>query len=145
MIPLHPPLSGMPLAFVVLLALVELCRLSKKFGASLDVTRRVLLLAVVCSTVATFLSGYQASSPLGDLAPEVGDELGSHHAWGRILMINSLVMGTLAWIVGRARHGKGVVSFLYFATLVTQVVLTLYVGSLGGTLVFERGLGVAAR
>lgn len=145
MIALHPPLSGMPMAFVTLLALVELCRFSPKLRASLHVTRRVLIAAVVVSTLATFLSGYQASGDLKDLAPEVEGELGSHHAWGRLLLITSLMMGAFAWIAGRATRGKGFVSALYLCTLAAQVALCASVGFMGGALVFERGLGVLAR
>lgn len=144
MIALHPPLSGMPLAFVVLLALLESCRIVPTFRSSLAVTRHVLVCAVVVSTIATFLSGYQASSDLGDLAPAVQDELGSHHAWGRILLINSLLMGTFSWLAKRATHGKGALWALYFLALGVQLVLSVAVGFMGGELVFGRGLGVRA-
>jgi len=145
MIALHPPLSGMPSAFVVLLALVELLRLSPRFYVSLAVTRKVLVAAVVVSTLAVFLSGYQASGLLGDLAPQVQEELGRHHAWGRGLLINSLLMGAFTWLGGRATHGKGFVLALYIVTLIVQLGLTAYVGYMGGGLVFDRGLGVSVR
>jgi uncharacterized membrane protein len=145
MIALHPPLSGMPSAFVALLVFVELLRLSSRFRLSLEVTRHVLVIAVVGSTLAVFLSGYQASGSLGELLPQVQEELGRHHAWGRGLLINSLLMGTFTWIARRATHGKGVILALYFVTLAVQVVLSVYVGFMGGSLVFDRGLGVSAR
>lgn len=142
MIALHPPLSGMPLAFVVLLVVVEALRCFCGWRDSLVVTRRVLLIAVIFSTACAFLSGYQASSPLGDLSVEVQDALREHHAYGRLLLINSLLMGTFAWIAARAVHGKRGISALYVMTLLVQLALTLWVGYLGGSLVFERGLGV---
>lgn len=144
MIALHPPLSGMPLAFVILLALVEVCRMFSKCRATLEVTRSVLLAAVIVSTVAAFLSGYQASGSLGDLAPAVQEDLGSHHAWGRALLINSLVMGTFFWLGARATHGKRFVEAIYFFALALQLGLSVAVGYMGGELVFGRGLGVRA-
>lgn len=144
MIALHPPLSGMPLAFVTLLALLELSRIVPKLPSFPAVTRHVLVCAVVVSTVATFLSGYQASSSLGDLLPAVQQELGSHHAWGRILLINSLLLGTFSWLATRATHGKGALSVLYFLALAVQLALSVTVGFMGGELVFGRGLGVRA-
>ena len=142
MMPLHPPLSGMPLAFVVLLVVVEGVRSFASWRDGLRVTRRVLLISVIVSTVSAFLSGYQASSPLGDLSREVQEAVGQHHAYGRLLLINALLMGTFAWIGARAVHGKKGIWVLYVLTLLVQLALTLWVGYLGGSLVFDRGLGV---
>jgi uncharacterized membrane protein len=142
MIALHPPLSGMPLAFVTLLVVVESLRIVPKFRLTLKSARNVLVAAVVVSTLATFLSGYQASGSLGDLAPEIQEELGSHHAWGRILLINSLVMGTFAWLAARATHGRRLVLALYLVALTIQLALSVAVGFMGGELVFGRGLGI---
>lgn len=145
MVALHPPLSGLPFGFVTLLAVVELLRLAPSRNESLSTTRRVLIIAIVVSTLATFLSGYQASDSLGDLSPEVQGELGRHHAYGRFLLINALLMGALSWIASRAIHGKRVMMALYIATVIAQLGLTVAVGYMGGALVFERGLGVQAR
>ncbi len=142
MVALHPPLSGLPLGFVLLLACVEALRVRPTLRPTLLITRRVLIIAVIFSTVATFLSGYQASGDLGDLAADVQGELGRHHAYGRLLLINSLVMGTFSWIAGRAVHGRTFVTVIYYITLAIQLGLTIAVGWMGGALVFERGLGV---
>lgn len=145
MIALHPPLSGMPLAFIALLVVVEVMRCLGAWRERLCVTRTILILSVVVSTVCAFLSGYQASSPLGDLSVEVQDALGQHHAYGRLLLINSLLMGAFSWIAARAVHGKKAMASLYLVTLVIQLGLTLWTGYMGGSLVFDRGLGVAVR
>jgi hypothetical protein len=143
MIALHPPLSGMPLAFVALLGCVELLRIRAPLREPLKITRAVLIVAVVASTVAVFLSGYQASSPLGDLSPEIQAALGTHHALGRLLLINALLLGTFAWLESRATHGKRVLFSLYSFALLVQLGLTLSVGYLGGGLVFTHRLGVS--
>ena len=131
MVALHPPLSGIPLGFVVLLTVVEAFRMAPRWSESLAVTRRVLIIALVLSTTVTFISGYQASGSLGDLIPEVQKDLGDHHAYGRLLLINALVMGTFSWIAARALHGKKFVEGVYYATLLLQLVLTILVGSMG--------------
>ena len=143
MIALHPPLSGMPLAFVVMLACIELLRARTCWRQSLGVARTIAIIAVVASTSFAFLSGYQASSPLGDLPLNVQGALGTHHAYGRLLVVNALLTGTFAWLESRATHGRRVVSFLYFTTLLAQFALTVLVGYLGGELVFTHRVGVA--
>jgi uncharacterized membrane protein len=72
----------------------------------------------------------------------VQNALGQHHAYGRLLLINSLLMGTFSVIAARAVYGKKGMSALYVVTLVLQLLLTLWVGFLGGSLVFDRGVGV---
>jgi len=143
MIALHPPLSGMPLAFIALLACVELLGIRAALREPLKMTRAVLIIAVVVSTVVVFLSGYQASNPLGDLSPEIQAALGTHHALGRLLLINALLLGTFAWLESRATHGKRVLIMLYCVALLVQLGLTLMVGYLGGGLVFSHRLGVS--
>jgi uncharacterized membrane protein len=117
-------------------------RIAPKFRLAFEKTRNVLVAAVIVSTLATFLSGYQASGSLGDLKPEVQEELGSHHAWGRILLINSLVMGTFSWLATRATHGRRLVVAIYLVALGIQLALSIAVGFMGGELVFGRGLGI---
>ena len=143
MIALHPPLSGMPLAFIVMLSCFEIMGVRKTWRGHVKVTRFAAIVAVVASTAVTFLSGYQASSPLGDLSTEIQAALASHHAYGRLLLVNALLMGTFAWVESRAMHGKRVLFFLYLITLITQLGLTILVGYLGGALVFTHRLGVS--
>ena len=144
MIALHPPLSGMPLAFVMLLSCVEAARTWPSLRTKLMVTRRILILAVVVSTILAFLSGYQASSPLGEIPADIQSAVGRHHAYGRLLLINALLMLSFAWLGGRALHGRKTLMFLYGVSLVAQLALSLFVGYLGGDLVFGYGVGVTA-
>lgn len=144
MVAVHPPLSGMPLAFIAMLVCVELLRARRAWRESLRVTRNVAITAVVISTASAFFSGYQASSSLGDLSAEIQGALGDHHAYGRLLLFNALLLGTFAWLESRASHGKGCMFSLYILTLLVQVGLTLLVGYLGGGLVFNHRLGVSS-
>jgi hypothetical protein len=51
-------------------------------------------------------------------------------------------MATFFLVAARAIHGKFMVETLYRLTLVIQILLALWIGSLGGALVFDYGLGV---
>ena len=144
MVAVHPPLSGMPLAFIAMLVGVELLRARRAWRESLRVTRNVAIMAVVISTTSAFFSGYQASSSLGDLSAEIQGAVGAHHAYGRLLLFNALLLGTFAWLESRATHGRAFMFSLYILTLLAQLGLTVLVGYLGGELVFIHRLGVSA-
>ena len=142
MVQFHPPLSGMPLAFALLAVAAELVRLKASLRLKADVIRLAALSGCVFTTAAAFFSGYQASNGLPELSHEVEVALGSHHAWGRMLLIDGVLVCAFAWIGTIATHGKGIFAALYYSTLVLFVTLALYVGSLGGSLVFDHALGV---
>lgn len=139
MVALHPPLSGFPLTSVSLLIVAEI--LIRRGSAPLYL-RSFLVCATVASCLVAFLSGYQASGSLGELATQAGTALGTHHALGRLLLINSLLVGVFSWVAKRATHGRAVFTALYFLSLGLQLGLTLYVGWLGGALVFDHRLGI---
>lgn len=134
----------MPLAFIAMLVCVELLRARRAWREPLRVTRNVAIMAVVISTTSAFFSGYQASSSLGDLSAEIQGAIGAHHAYGRLLLFNALLLGTFAWLGSRATHGRRFMFSLYILTLVAQLGLTVLVGFLGGELVFIHRLGVSA-
>lgn len=142
MISLHPPLSGLPFSFVLLLVGVECARLRRELRDRLAPAVSPLVIITVLSTICTFLSGYQASSTLNELAPVVEAELGTHHAVGRLLVINAIIMATFFRVSRTATHGRQFLRSLYFLTLALQLTLTVWVGYMGGELVFSRGLGV---
>ena len=127
---------------MLLLVGVECARLRMKWRDSLAPVVGPLVIMTAIATTCAFLSGYQASSDLVDLAPAVEAELGTHHALGRLLLINSLVMAAFFRVSRSATHGRAVFRSLYFLTLLAHIVLTLWVGHMGGDLVFKRGLGV---
>lgn len=140
MVHLHPALSGMPFAFCLLLSMLELARLIPTWRAVAEAARKPVIIACCISAVAAFASGYHASSFLNDLSPGVEDALGSHHAWGRMVLIISIVMCALFWIAKVATHGRGVFVALYYIALTMLVALTVWVGYLGGELVFTHNI-----
>ncbi len=142
MVQLHPPISGMPLAFIVMLCVVEALQRVPAIARAHAPLRSALVSAVVLSTVGAFLSGYQASSGLSELGQAAEQHLGRHHAAGRFLLINALLLGTFHWVSRIARQGKALFAALYWAFLLVQLGLTLWVGTMGGKLVFSYALGV---
>jgi uncharacterized membrane protein len=125
-----------------MLALVEALQIFSPPADRVAWARKFLVLAVLGSTAAAFFSGYQASAPLGDIPSEIQDVLGRHHAVGRLMLINSLLLLTFFVVAARAVHGKKVIEALYRLMIVAQLAMALWVGSLGGSLVFDHGVGV---
>jgi len=140
--PLHPPCSGMPLAFIAFLVVVELLSLIRRWRDSLVSTRLIAVCALAASVTLSFLSGYQASSSLGDLSLDTEAALSEHHAYGRLLIINAGVMLVFFLVAGRAVHAKRTMWGLYYTTMILQIILTLLVGNMGGDLVFNHAVGV---
>ncbi len=140
---LHPPLSGMPLAFISLLLLLELLRFIPSVSRALPTARAILLPAVLVSAAAAFLSGYQASSSMGEISDAAKAALGTHHAVGRFVLINAALVAIFGWLARIARQGRAAFQALYYVALAVQAALTLYAGSLGGKLVFSHGVGVS--
>ncbi len=141
MVALHPPLSGFPLSFVTLLVVMEALhwiRPTEK-GQSF---KGVLIVAVVLSTAASFFSGYQAVSDLGEIQEATERLISQHHIVGRLLFFNVIGLVTSYWIAGVAAHGKRFFHASYYVFLLVQVILTMWAGYLGGALVFEHGVGV---
>lgn len=142
MISLHPPLSGLPLAATLALVVCEVIAVFPVTRPRGILFRPVFVLGVVVAACLSFLSGYQASSDLGALSPEVEVELAKHHSLGRLYLLTALALGAFQLVRSRARHGRVLLGILYYLALVGVVIFTLWVGSLGGKLVFDRGVGV---
>lgn len=142
MISLHPPLSGLPLAAALALVVCEVIAVFPATRSRGNLHRPVFVLCVVLAACLSFLSGYQASSQLSAVSPEVEAELGKHHSLGRLYLLSALALGAFQLVRSRARHGRAILGALYYLALAGVVALTLWVGALGGRLVFERGVGV---
>jgi uncharacterized membrane protein len=139
---LHPPLSGMPLAFALLLCCIEGLCWVPAVARLLSVARLLLVPAVIVSSLAAFLSGYQASSSMGEVSELAESALGVHHAIGRFVLINSVLLGAFAWIGSMARQRQRLFRMLYLLVLGLQLALVVWAGTLGGDLVFSHRIGV---
>ena len=138
----HPPISGMPLGFVLLLSVLESLRSLPFVKRCLPVVRPVLGAAIVSTTLLSFISGYQASSALGIVPTSVESLVGSHHAVGRFALINAILVVTFMWVAAVASQRRKIFQVLYGLSLACQLILTAWAGTLGGKLVFEHGAGV---
>jgi uncharacterized membrane protein len=141
MVALHPPLSGFPLAFISLLLAMEVLGLTR-FARLVQGCKGVVIGATMLSTAASFFSGYQAVSNLGDLSDVTERLISEHHIIGRLLLFNVIALATSYWIARVAAHGKRFFFLMYYIFLVSQTVLTVWAGYLGGGLVFNHGVGV---
>jgi len=142
MIDLHPPASGLPLASVLLLCFAELSRVSPRIR---DITRSLRPLAVVFCVVAvvtSFLTGYQASSRAINLTPAAEQAMAFHHSLGKALLVSALLLATFFFLGRVATYGKKMFVFLYYLFFILQVVGTIWVGTLGGELVFKHAVNV---
>lgn len=144
MVSLHPPLSGLPLAATLAITVCELVAVFPRYRSTMRSYRAPLVIAVVVAALLSFLSGYQASSELGTITAEVEKLLGAHHSLGRLYLISASALAIFHVVGDKARHGKTVLSLLYYCMLAAVVFLTVRAGSLGGQLVFEHGVGVRA-
>ena len=140
---LHPPFSGAPLSCVVLLLVVEAMILVPRVRSMALLVRPFMVVSCVAAVIGAFLSGYQASSAVGTLSPEVEAVLATHHLLGRFLLITVGLLGTFFFLHRVAKRGHRVLLVMYYIALVAQVLLTLRIGALGGALVFDHGVGVA--
>jgi uncharacterized membrane protein len=142
MLDLHPPSSGLPIASALFWCLAEGVQLVPKFNRHAHVLRPLAVVLAGLSVTITFLTGYTASSNLSDLSGAVEDAVAYHHAWGKLLLVDSLGLVALYFLQRVATHGKGILTVLYYICGVIFVLGAFGVGHLGGELVFEMGVNV---
>ena len=142
MIDLHPSFSGIPLAGVLLLVASEVLRLIPSLRLARAVVQTTAVVLCVVSVAAAFLSGYQASSRAGELSGVVEEAMARHHSLGRVLLINAVLLATCFFLARIAIHGRRVLQTLYYVAFVIQITLTVWVGYLGGQLVFTHAVNV---
>jgi uncharacterized membrane protein len=142
MIDLHPSMSGLPLAAALLLITSEAMYCVPRLRPSRSIVQTTAVIACVVTVVSAFISGYQASSLAGELTGAVETAMANHHSLGRLLLINSLLLATFFFLSRVAVHGKRAVSLLYYLSFIVHIIVTVWVGYLGGRLVFEHGVNV---
>lgn len=143
MIDLHPPISGLPLASVLFLCISELLVLTPVLRSSRDTLRSAAVTSCIVSVIAAFATGYQASSSATELLPSAEIAMADHHSFGKALLVSALLLGTFYYVARIATHGKKAFYYLYYLVLLVQVIGTIWVGFLGGRLVFKHGVNVS--
>ncbi len=138
----HPAISGCSLAFWLLLGGLDIVSLWRTWRPSEEA--RWAFWGLCTAILVTFLSGYVADGflyPPDDGA--VSGRIADHHSWGRwAVFILPIVAG--ARLVAK-RRGDFISAIGYAISLSCLGAILLYVGYLGGSLVFDDGVGVMTR
>lgn len=138
----HPVLASFPLAFIVLGFLLELCdllRRDKIFGFVV----RVMVVIATLGVAAAFYSGYFAiEGAEGGSFAVPNDEVAFHHNFGRILLFMVVPLLILNFAKDKAVTSRQVWNGLYYIFFATCALISIYVGYLGGELIFKHGVGV---
>lgn len=142
MIDLHPPSSGLPIASALFWCLAEISQVVQKYKHHANILRPLAVLLAAVGVTTAFLTGYTASSNLSELSTTVEDAVAYHHAWGKLLLVDSLCLVALYFLQRVATHGKKILTLLYYICGVIFVLGAFGVGHLGGELVFEMGVNV---
>lgn len=79
---------------------------------------------------------------MGEVSELAESALGVHHAVGRFVLINAVLLGAFAWIASVARRHQPLFRALYLLVLILQLAFVVWVGTLGGELVFSHRIGV---
>jgi uncharacterized membrane protein len=138
---LHPPLTAFPVALLVLLMAAEIAEL---FGVGVHQARRFMLAALVLTVPLTYFSGTYGSAAFSDAPVIVNEAIGGHQRSAKMLILSLVPTVLFGFARGYFPPKERGVRIAYWISLSTALVLVLYCSSLGGTLVFEYGVGVRA-
>ena len=138
----HPVLASFPLAFIVIGFALELLDEVTKRETFVFVVR-VLLTIAALGVIAAFFSGYFAidAAQGGSFAiPEAA--VAYHHNFGRVLMFAVVPLLLLNFAKDKAIANKQIWRGVYLVFFSICAALAVYVGHLGGELIFDHGVGV---
>lgn len=137
----HPFIVHAP----VLLPLVVflLCLLRWRNLPSFRMELWILVALQSVFTVMAFYSGSWSSDTIVDRLPIGAREaLDWHYLWGRIVLLSSLVTGTVVVVATIATRHKRRFAFLAICLSFSLSILSLIAGASGGGLVHEHGINL---
>lgn len=136
---IHPAVSGAAISFVVLLVILDLSSWLRKRMLYSD--GGPLVWAIGLSLATIFFSGYLTE---GFLAPPddplVRDAIARHHVVGRTAVILFPIMAVMRRLASSRRSIVWGVGYSVAVLVLTGALVCG--GAMGGTLVFEHGVGV---
>jgi len=136
---LHPFFVHFPIALLLSAVLAHLLFWSRKHP-SLLLFSRFLLVGAALGALLSALSGGWAEDAAGDLRAEVHEAIEQHETLG---YIQAWLLPVLAmWGVLRRKTMLERELSIFFGVMLLSTVLMLYTGWLGGSLVYEHGVGV---
>lgn len=138
---IHPMVVHFTIAIIYLAGLAELIALFNK-DKFFEKAGFILLGLGVLATIAAGIAG-SISENYDHITPAVAQLLSQHRFYGEL----TGVMILIAWVIRlitRYRNNRRVAIVSIVFTL-AAVVLVSYVGHLGGTLVYDHGLGIVGQ
>lgn len=143
MINTHPPASGFPFAFIVLLIVLEILQVRFRSAIKREFIEMVLF-AFCAGLLLSFFSGYHGLEYVDTRNATVLDHVSVHHSWAKALLFVSPALLCTALLAPRAKKNQRFFWVAYYCLLCITVLLTTLVSFLGGQLVFVHGAGVAS-
>jgi uncharacterized membrane protein len=138
----HPALASVPIVLLVIAFVFEIINLKLRKDTFAFLVRALLCCSVLFVIVA-FFTGYLAYDLAKDgnfPIPEAQVEF--HHNLGRLLMFSVVPLAILNFAYTQAQNSKKIWYLIYFICFCLCTGLAIYVGYLGGELVFRYGVGV---
>lgn len=140
---LHPPLVSFPFVLTLVVLFLDLFEYFKRD----DRFARVSLWLLNINAILTFIayqSGHQASQFASQTFVVLDHVIGIHFFWAKIFLFVIIGAVLFKWAAVFARFNKSIWQTISLVTLVVAAGLIVYVGKLGGNLVFDHGAGVRA-
>lgn len=134
----HPPLSSFPIVISLLLVVSEL--LANKIETK-KISNFLLLMLVVFSAV-TFISGYFGFDYAGVMTDKTKLVVDLHQSLAKIHLIILLFFGLLYSLKYIYQVQNITLEIAYYSVFLLMIINILYLGYLGGELVFNHGAGV---
>jgi uncharacterized membrane protein len=140
---LHPPLVAFPFVLTWVVLSLDIYELVKRDETYSKLSLYLLNFTAVITFIA-YQSGHQASQVASQTFVVSDKDIGVHFLWAKIFLFVMIGALVLKWVAFVARFNRRLWQFLAFVFLSSALALVIYVGQLGGELVFEHGAGVRA-
>ncbi|MBN2581638.1 MAG: DUF2231 domain-containing protein [Planctomycetes bacterium] len=139
----HPAVVHFPIALLLVAAVLDLVAIFAR-RESLARCGGLLLVLAAAGGLVALLTGFAAeesASPLGNPAA-AGEALERHEIAAIVTFVLTAVLA--GWrLVGKLQLPRGAMKWVYVVLLLAATVGVGLTGHLGGTLVFDHGMGVA--
>ncbi len=139
----HPPLTAFPAVLLLAAVIGEFLAVLTKARSWRDFSARALLLSLVFSPL-TFFSGYWGAENASQTFTINEELIANHEGYAKLFMLALFVTALLAMVSRRATLNVALFRGIYLTMLCVSTGLAVYVGFLGGSLVFLHGAGVSA-
>jgi len=143
LLPVHPALVHLPIAFVLLSAGADLAARLAKSEPRRAAFRTVgfwTLIAALIGGVLTIAAGYLDLNR-ASLTPETHELVALHETIGWILAVTLAILAAWRWLIWH--RGQMTINTAYLVAAFVVLSITLFQGWYGGEMVYAYGAGVA--